>query len=355
MATRSAAKIIDASFESAKTTTVNAKQEAVKTPKIRSRSKTNTAEPAERAAAVEPTATPVIMESIWPIDSESKATNAEITSASVVGDEVTTDPPWTHRTEGIAILSEADRTQASMEYAQFREKNPEAAAKYTEEQYVIFRQTKNAERLAKTAEQGKTAPALSTAQLASESDAPSEKHWSRQDSFDEMSPEQKAAAAVDYARFAEKNPEAAKKHDLLSYANYVIERSAENRSLGHDLRRCEANVDRGAVLLADNRQAEAFLKEAYGQKRTGMDALRNLQQSVEPGQSRTENFKGIFSLTVERSKDNKIVRTTLSPIAGKESVVKELLGVAAARSFARARLEPKAKQIVKQQQQDLGR
>jgi uncharacterized protein YchJ len=352
MATRTAAKTIDASFKSTKTAFANAKTEVAKTPKIRSRGKAKTAEPVERVAVVKPTAKPVLMESIWPPEGVSKATNAEVASVSAVNDKVTTDPHWSHRTDGIAILSEADRTQASMEYALFREKNPEAAAKYTEEQYVAFRQTKNAERLAKATEPGKTAPEQATAQL---SDVLGEKHWSRQASFDEMSADQKAAAAVDYARFAEKKPNAAKKHDLSSYANYVIDRSAENRSLGLGLRRCEANLDRGAVLLADSRQADAFLKEAYSQKRTGVDALRNLQQSVEPGQSRTEDFKGTFSLTVERSKDNKIVRTTLTPIAGKESVVKELFGAAAAKSFARARSEPKVKQIEKQQQQDMGR
>jgi hypothetical protein len=192
--------------------------------------------------------------------------------------------------------------------------------------------------------------------VAKEADVPSEKHWSRQANFAEMSPEQKASAEVDYAKFGEKNPEAAKKYDLASYANYVIDRSAENRSLGLGLRRCEANVERGAVSFADNKQADAFLKEVYNQQRTGVDALRVLQASVEPGQAKTESFKGTFNITVERSADNKIVRTTLAPVAGKEAAVKELIGAAAAKAFARSRSEPKVKQREeKQQQNDLGR
>ena len=184
---------------------------------------------------------------------------------------------------------------------------------------------------------------------------PSEKHWSRQVNFAAMSPDQVAGAAADYAKFATKNPEAGKAHNLESYANYFIDRSAENRSLGIGLRRCEANVDRGAVSFTDNKQADAVLKEAYGQKRTGVEALRVLQQSVEPGQAQTRQFKDAFNITVERSKDNKIVRTTLTPLAGKETAVKELIRTAAIKAFVQARAsEPRAKQVVNQQQ-DLGR
>jgi hypothetical protein len=374
MATKTA-KSKDASISTvhaaAKTAVVKARATVARTPKVRNTGKAKEAETVASAEAVASVEQPIAMESVvasaegekplaFNQDVQfTKATPEEIKAALEVSQPLNAsdskDVHWSRQTGGMEGLSPSAKEQASVEYAAFGQKNPGAAAKYTVDQYVAFRQTKHAER------QAITAKAISTidepeAKVAREADVPSEKHWSRQANFAEMSPEQKASAAVDYAKFGEKNPDAAKKHDLASYANYVIDRSAENRSLGLGLRRCEANVERGAVSFADNKQADAFLKEVYNQQRTGVDALRVLQASVEPGQAKTESFKGTFNITVERSADNKIVRTTLTPVAGKEAAVKELMGAAAAKSFARSRSEPKIKQREeKQQQNDLGR
>ncbi|MDR3734618.1 MAG: hypothetical protein P4L10_03675 [Acidobacteriaceae bacterium] len=252
---------------------------------------------------------------------------------------------WTHENGGYSSLSPEHKALCDADYAKWTTKYPVRAKDVSVQQYCAWRQERTAERVAKAAERGAAPADQDVERTASESGAPNEKHWTRQNGgIEKLTEDQKNQALADFQKFEQKNPAAAKEHGFEKYVTFRQDRCAEEFGIGSGLRRAYHYVDGGAVSFADNRHTNAFLTSMYEGKSTGRDALRNLQASVEPGQSRSENVKNMFSLDVERSADNRYLRTTLYPLPGKEAEVKREIDKAARQAFSRCKVEPRTQQ-----------
>jgi hypothetical protein len=302
--------------------------------KARSRSKGKGAEASQEVEQAQPT--------------------AAVEPASVAnGTPANQQEPYFNRARGgYEALTPNQKAQANEAYAKWAVKNPSAAEKQGVEGYCAFRQKMDAER--------EVAAQRDAEQTGKEAGAPSEKSWRRQrGGIEKLDETQKAQALADFQKAAAENPKTAQ-HGFESFVSFVQDRCREDFALGAAARRAYQNVDKGAVNMVDDKLTRKFMESAYDGKSTGNDALRVLQPSVEPGQAKTQQFKNMFSVEVQRSADNAIVRTTVIPAQGKEAEVKQTFDKIARQAFSRSgkerSQEPKQQQReTKQHTNDVGR
>lgn len=256
------------------------------------------------------------------------ATTPETASVASEASANQQEPYFTHATGGYEALSPTQRAQADEAFGKWAAKDPVSAEKQGVEGYCAFRQKMTAEREA--------AATRDTEHTGNEAGAPSEQSWRRQrGGVENLNDAQRAQAHTEYEKAAAENPRTAE-HGFESFVSYVQDRCREDFALGAAARRAHQNVDKGAVQLVDDKLTRKFMETVYDGKSTGNDALRVLQASVEPGGSKTQNFKNLFSVEVQRKGDNSIVRTTLIPAEGKHAEIKQALDKIARQSFARS-------------------
>lgn len=306
-------------------TTTSAKKDRVRKSSTATKTAAKSKAAAKESVQSEVVSQNVTTQSVEPSAETSPQTNTP--TADQVAEQAA-EKHWTKWREAPEKLSATLEAQARGEYAKWAEKNTEKAKEITFEKYRDYRieqSTKNELKVRDEVEQ-----------VAASAGAPTEKSWRLQtDGYKALSESHKEQAQADYAKFIEKNPNKASM-DIEQYCSNVQEYSAKDKAIAKAMLVHKGSVDKGSVNLSSSDQAHHFLSSVYKGERTGNDALGALRTSVEPGSSKSITLKNTFTLSVERSANNSVVRTTLQALPGKEGEVKKMFDQAASNAFRRA-------------------
>jgi len=308
------------------------KTKAISTPKVARATKAPAKSKAD-ANAVE-VAQPTPVEAATEVVAASPA-EAVQTQTTEQNQEAGAEKHWTKWRESPEKLPATLEAQARTEYGAWAEKNADKAKEITFEKYRDFRIEQSIKKEAKVHDE--------VEQVAAAAGAPSEKSWRLQTGgYESLSESHKEQVRADLAKLIERDPKKSSL-DIAKYCADVQEYCAKDKALAKTMLIDKTSVDRGAVNLSNSDHAHHFLTTIYKGERTGNDALGNLRSSVEKGSAKSIELKGAFTLTVERSKDDRVVRTSLQALPGKEAEVKRMFDDAASRAFRRAGITPQSK------------
>ena len=277
-----------------------------------------------------------------------QAIEAEVSQAPEQSQEPAVEKHWTKWRESPENLPATLEAQARVEYDKWAEKNADKAKEITFEKYRDFRIDQSAKNEARVRDE--------VEQVAATAGAPTDKSWRLQvGGFESLSDAHKDQVRSDLAKLIEKDPKKSSL-DIAKYCADVQELCAKDKALAKAMLIDKTSVERGAVNLSNADHAYHFLNTIYKSERTGNDALGQLRTSVEPGSSKSITLKDAFTLTVERSGNNNVVRTSLQALPGKEAEVKRMFDDAASRAFRRAGIEsPNKGRDQSRKSNDLGR